>query len=84
MFNTLIPPNAVSYGRFNQCRQSCACGLGSVDHSDIVNASSLHPGGANFTMADGSVRFIKETIQMKIYWALGTKDVGEVFDQGNY
>jgi len=80
MFNTLIPPNAVSYGKFNQCRQGCGCGLGSVDHSDIVNASSLHPGGANFLMTDGSVRFIKETLQMKVYWALGTKDVSEVLD----
>ncbi len=35
---------------------------GSVD--DIVlSASSHHPGGANFAFADGSVRFIKETIQ---------------------
>jgi prepilin-type N-terminal cleavage/methylation domain-containing protein/prepilin-type processing-associated H-X9-DG protein len=84
MFNTLIPPNATSYGRFNQCRQSCACGLGSVDHSDIVNASSLHPGGANFLMADGSVRFMKESLQMQTYWALGTKDVGEVISADSY
>ncbi len=85
MFNTLVPPNATSYGKFNQCRQSCAgCGLGSVDHSDIVNASSLHPGGANFVMCDGSVRFIKESLNMKTYWALGTKDIGETISSDSY
>jgi prepilin-type N-terminal cleavage/methylation domain-containing protein/prepilin-type processing-associated H-X9-DG protein len=28
----------------------------------LVSASSLHPGGANFAFADGSARFIKDTI----------------------
>jgi prepilin-type processing-associated H-X9-DG protein len=39
---------------------------------------SLHPGGANFAMADGSVRFIKETIAFPIYQAVSTRSGGEI------
>jgi len=84
MFNTLIPPNATSYGGMNQCRYGCACGLGSADHSDVTNASSNHPGGANFLFADGSVRFLKSSIAIKTYWALGTKDKGEAISSDSY
>jgi prepilin-type N-terminal cleavage/methylation domain-containing protein/prepilin-type processing-associated H-X9-DG protein len=39
---------------------------------------SFHPGGANFAMGDGSVRFIKQTISPRPYNALGTRALGEV------
>jgi prepilin-type N-terminal cleavage/methylation domain-containing protein/prepilin-type processing-associated H-X9-DG protein len=39
---------------------------------------SLHPGGAQFVMADGSVHFIQESIDTFSYRALSTREGGEV------
>ncbi len=39
---------------------------------------SKHPGGGNFAMADGSVRFLKQTINPRTYTALSTRNRGEV------
>jgi prepilin-type processing-associated H-X9-DG protein len=39
---------------------------------------SLHPGGANFAMADASVDFIDEGIDRDLYQNLSTKAGGEV------
>jgi prepilin-type N-terminal cleavage/methylation domain-containing protein/prepilin-type processing-associated H-X9-DG protein len=39
---------------------------------------SLHPGGCNFLLCDGSVRFIKETVNPVVFSALATRAGGEV------
>jgi prepilin-type N-terminal cleavage/methylation domain-containing protein/prepilin-type processing-associated H-X9-DG protein len=41
-------------------------------------AYSFHPGGANFLLGDGSVRFLKETIAMRIFTNLVTRAGGEI------
>jgi prepilin-type processing-associated H-X9-DG protein len=39
---------------------------------------SYHPGGANFLFADGSVHFIKNTVNLAVYQAISTRSLGEV------
>ena len=41
---------------------------------------SRHPGGAQFQMADGSVRFITESINMLTFSGLGTRNGGELLE----
>ena len=45
---------------------------------------SYHPGGANFAFGDGSVRFIKETTDLRVLAALGTRAGGEVVSASDY
>jgi prepilin-type processing-associated H-X9-DG protein len=39
---------------------------------------SFHPGGCHFALADGSVRFVHETIDINLYRRLGQKADGEL------
>jgi len=51
---------------------------GSTPEETRAASRSRHPGGVNILMADGSVRFISERINLDLWQALGTIAGGEV------
>jgi len=78
LFNTIAPPNLYN-DSFAYCSR-----IGSGARSDLSNAESYHPGGINVTMGDGSVKFIKDSINMRTWMALGTRANGEVISADSY
>lgn len=49
-----------------------------ADGDFMVGASSRHPGGVVITYADGSTRFVSDTVDQSIWFALGSANAGEV------
>ncbi len=50
----------------------------------MFNMSSRHSGGANALMSDGSVKFLKDSLNNSVLWALGTRAGGEVISSDAY
>jgi prepilin-type processing-associated H-X9-DG protein len=55
-----------------------------LEDRSMVGASSFHGNGVNVGFLDGSVRYIKETINLNTWAALATKAGGEVIDASSY
>ena len=81
MFNTVVPPNGGGKVKWSACRMGCCA---QAQHADYVNATSNHPGGVNCLFGDGSVKFIKDTVAMPTWWALGTRAGREVVSADAY
>jgi prepilin-type N-terminal cleavage/methylation domain-containing protein/prepilin-type processing-associated H-X9-DG protein len=72
-YNHAMPPN----------NRLCAAGNDNYS-AEAYGPTSLHPGGVNVGMADGSVRFVKATVAPNVWWALGTRGGGEVISSDAY
>jgi len=83
LINTIVPPSSTQY-QWNACRNGCTCGSYDMDHAEIANVSSQHPGGANVAFADGHVQFIKSSLSIPTWWALGTKGNGDIVSSDSY
>lgn len=61
-------------------KKSCFTG-GDWGHDGFLTASSSHPGGVNMVFCDGSVRFVGDNVDGRIYRAIGTRDGNEKVDK---
>jgi prepilin-type processing-associated H-X9-DG protein len=60
-----------------------SCGNYQADNG-ILASRSRHPGGVNTLFGDGSVRFVKNSVNQQTWWSLGTKSGGEVVSADSY
>ena len=79
LFNTVVTPNSQVYPW-----SSCTDWSDAAHEIEISRAESSHPGGVNVLFADGSVRFVKNSINQATWFALGTKASGEVISSDSY
>jgi prepilin-type processing-associated H-X9-DG protein len=64
--------------------RACWYGTGSNTDHTLVGASAYHSGGVNVGMLDGSVKFIKDSVNSQTWWALATISGGEVISADAY
>lgn len=65
--NTMAPPN------------SAVCGVSGQEFAEAGSAppSSYHTGGANCGFMDGATKFLTDSVDLKVFHALGTSSGGE-------
>lgn len=79
LFSTQFPPNTrAEPDRLQYCQSipSAPCVTSITDIN--LSARGQHSGGVNVALADGSVRFVANSVDAAIFRALGTRALGEV------
>jgi prepilin-type processing-associated H-X9-DG protein len=75
LYNHYLTPNATRF----DCWQT------SPPHNPAIKAArSFHPGGANVLFCDGHVQFVKDSVNVTTWRALGTRALGETVSGDAY
>ena len=78
-YNHFTPPNGTG------CQTPSDGNTGAYGNVfDAMPPSSNHPGGVNICFGDGSVHFIKNTIGGPVWWAIGSRNGGEIVSSDQY
>jgi prepilin-type N-terminal cleavage/methylation domain-containing protein/prepilin-type processing-associated H-X9-DG protein len=75
LYNHLMTPNTWSCDDSNNVW---------VNDAAAATASSRHPGGVDLLLCDGSVRFVKASVNPSPWWALGSRSGGEAISADQY
>jgi prepilin-type N-terminal cleavage/methylation domain-containing protein/prepilin-type processing-associated H-X9-DG protein len=81
-YTHVTPPNQVACQ--NPQEYFGASWLTFVGPTGAAPPTSNHPGGVNMCLADGSVKFVKDTVAIQTWWGLGTRNGGEVISSDTY
>jgi prepilin-type N-terminal cleavage/methylation domain-containing protein/prepilin-type processing-associated H-X9-DG protein len=83
-FNGDQAPNDPGLFCVSEPVQQLPCISGYSDSNAFGGSRSRHPGGINTVMGDGSVRFVKNTINHEIWVGLNTIGGGEILSADSY
>jgi prepilin-type processing-associated H-X9-DG protein len=79
--NCAIPPNTVVLAQYRNgavFNGQPVTGFAPGDWPQVYSFRSQHPGGLQFALADGSVRFVRDNIDLATYRAMASMSLGEV------
>jgi prepilin-type N-terminal cleavage/methylation domain-containing protein/prepilin-type processing-associated H-X9-DG protein len=74
----LFPPNTAPIDTYHTDTFRCQEG------DSGMCPTSNHPGGVNVSFMDGSVHFIKNSVNLQTWWYLGTRGRGEIISSDTY
>jgi len=76
-FSTVVRPNTTVQDRLQWCQSIPKAPCTSATTDITLAARSMHSGGVNISMADGSTRYISDSVDATIYQNLGGRADGQ-------